>query len=207
MSGSRAPLIDHLFISYPDSQGVGIFGQKDNQHTLSPRASGNEMPPTVKPLTVRGPHKYFHTYNNITLRTLHSYQKHHSRYWEWYDEITNMVWLGGRQKKTMLTLFEDQYQTLLKRIGPQQQSSSLWPVLVNLWPASFLLPISYSQPCNFSIYLITYRYYKMSCFRNPFPQCLLIALWLLPLYGYVSPKVHPWSSNLTLVTTKLVGYP
>ena len=57
---------------YPYSQGVGLFGHKYNQHTLSPRHSGNSTPPTMNPLIVRVSHQTsFHTYNLLTLITIH----------------------------------------------------------------------------------------------------------------------------------------
>ena len=37
MSGYRVPLRDHISIPYPYPQEVGLFGQKENHHTLSPR--------------------------------------------------------------------------------------------------------------------------------------------------------------------------
>ena len=41
----------------------------------------------------------------------------------------------------------------------------------------------------------------------PFPQFLMIDLCLFPLSGYLSPEIHPWASNISPATTKLVGSP
>ena len=99
MSGSWVPLDNFPLTPYPDSQGGGLFGHKDNQHTLSPRESGNATPPTVKTLTVRGSHKTpCHTYNLLTLRTLHTNQRRLPRYWKWYDEHHPKQWVCGNEK-------------------------------------------------------------------------------------------------------------
>ena len=37
MSGSRVPLSDHTSDPNPDIKEVGMIGQKDNKHPLSPR--------------------------------------------------------------------------------------------------------------------------------------------------------------------------
>ena len=57
---------------YPYSRWGGLFGNKYNQHNLIPRHSGNSTPPTVNPLIVRVSHQTsFHTYNLLTLITIH----------------------------------------------------------------------------------------------------------------------------------------
>ena len=58
---------------YPYSQGVASFGHKYNKQTLNPRHPGNSKPPTSNPLIVRvSDQTSFHTYNLLTLITLHT---------------------------------------------------------------------------------------------------------------------------------------
>ena len=81
-----------LFSPYSDSKWGGIYFQKENDHTLSTRESGNSTSPTMKPLTVRGSqHKSLHTYTIITLGTLHKHQSHLPTYWQGYDDHHQQV--------------------------------------------------------------------------------------------------------------------
>ena len=100
ISGSRDPLGNLNFTPYPESQGGGIFCQKCNQNTLRLRESGNYIPPTVITPTVRCFLKtFFHNYNLITLRILHTYQRHIPRDCQWYDDHPQQV-MGGWELKT-----------------------------------------------------------------------------------------------------------
>ena len=92
MSGSRVPLGYCKFTPYPEPQGGGMIGKKWKHHNLIPRDSGNATLPTANPLTVRVSHKqFFHTYNLLVFRTIHTNQIHISIYWQCYSPIRSFL--------------------------------------------------------------------------------------------------------------------
>ena len=89
-----------LLTLYLNSQGGGLFGQKDNYHTLGPRYSGNATSPTVKKVIVRGSHQTsFHTYTILTWGILHTNQRQLSRDCPRYDDHLQNVSVGQEGKK------------------------------------------------------------------------------------------------------------
>ena len=152
----------------------------------------------MKLLTVRGSHQTcINAYTCITWGKLYINQKQLPRDWSWYDDITNKFDLGRRLNKMELTIIDNFNWSLQKGLVFNNNLASLgqcWSLSVDLF---FAYPLFCNRILVCVVIFVHHFRYEQLC--SSLDQGFL-------LLGYLSPDVYPWSSNLTLNTTKPVGY-
>ena len=120
--------------------------------------------------------------------------------------ITNKFWVGGWEKQYGVECPLQPWSNPSQRSSPQQQSHSSCPVLVTF--STRIIPTS----LPFNHRLLSYIYLLLPVCTTwwaliyPFTHYLPRYLWPYSLSGYQYPEVQSWSSNLTINTTKPLGY-
>ena len=140
---------------------------------------------------------------------IHKNKRHLPRYWQWYDYHLQrgfVEWaVNTRWHWTYLT-------TVIKPFLKGWSSTMILLALDRV--VNFVDPIT-SYLINYLpstcglihfIYLLLPLYMSWRDYVYPCTRFLLISPCPSSLYRYRSHEVHPWVSNLTINTTKPVGY-